>query len=262
MIGLFDSGSGGLSVARAIRSRLPRADLLYLADSAYCPYGPRSREAIQARSLYCAETLIAAGADMIVVACNTATAAAVDLLRERFSVPIIGMEPGVKPAVAASRRRSIAVLATSGTLASERFDALIKRHAADVRVATIAAPEFVTLVERGEFASAETERIVAQYMTEIGDADVIVLGCTHFPLLQPVIAAQAGDGIQIIDVNPAVAERTATVAGEIGSAEGGGRLQIMTTGSADQITTAAAHIWGEPVTAVEIAADPVRTAAG
>jgi glutamate racemase len=255
MIGLFDSGLGGLSVARAIRSRLPQADLLYLADSAYCPYGPRSRAEIQRRSIYCAETLIAAGAQMIVVACNTATAAAVDVLRERFSVPIIGMEPGVKPAVAASRQRRIAVLATSGTLASERFAALLTRHAADVSVTTIAAPEFVTLVERGEFASAETERVVARYVAEIGDADVIVLGCTHFPLLQPVSAAQAGHGVPIIDVNPAVAERTALFAAQIGCEVGGGQLHVLTTGSAAQINAAAAHIWGGAVTAVEIAAD-------
>ncbi|MEI8167814.1 MAG: aspartate/glutamate racemase family protein, partial [Chloroflexales bacterium] len=148
-IGLFDSGLGGLSVARAVRAALPTHDLIYLADTAYCPYGPLPVAQVRTRALACARWLVGRGARVVVVACNTATSAAVELLRTSLAVPVVGMEPGLKPAVAATRTGRVAVLATSGTLTGERFARLVERFGARVEVRTVACPAMVRLVEAG-----------------------------------------------------------------------------------------------------------------
>ncbi|OAN44977.1 glutamate racemase [Chloroflexus islandicus] len=254
MIGIFDSGLGGLTVTRAIHDRMPHADLIYLADSAYCPYGPRPVEEIRARALACGRWLVDQGARIVVVACNTATAAAIELLRRELPVPVVGMEPGVKPAVAATRRGKVAVMATSGTLASDRFRALVNAYAADVEVYALACPDLVEQVEAGAISDEQTRMLIAGHLAAAPDADVIVLGCTHFPPLTPLISACAGPAVTIIDTGPAVAAQTARVAERIGLPDGSGALRCYTTGDPQAIAPALANVWGEalPLIGVEI----------
>lgn len=244
-IGLFDSGLGGLSVARALRALLPRHDLIYLADTAHCPYGPLPVECVRERSLACARWLIAQGARVVVVACNTATSAAVEALRAALPTPIVGMEPGVKPGVAATRSGRVAVLATSGTLRGDRFARLVERFAGGVEVRTVACPGMVELVEAGELAGPRAEAIVTGYVAPLVDdgVDTLVLGCTHFPFLRPLIAA-AAPGATIIDTGPAVAAQAARMADAVGLAPGAGGLRCATTGDPAAVTPALARVWG------------------
>jgi glutamate racemase len=245
MIGLFDSGLGGLSVARAVRAALPLHDLLYLADTAYCPYGPLPRSQVQARARACAGWLVAQGARMVVVACNTASAAAAELLRAELPVPVVAMEPGVKPAVAATRSGRVAVLATSGTLNGERFAGLVERFAGGVEVRTVACPALVDLVEAGDLVGPRAAAVVAAYVTPLAAADVdtLVLGCTHFPPLRELIAA-AAPAATIIDTGPAVAAQTARVALAGGLRPGSGELHCATTGDPAMVAPALARVWG------------------
>lgn len=249
MIGVFDSGLGGLSVLRAVRSVLPTHDLLYLADSAYCPYGPRPVAEVQQRALACAGWLVANGAALVVVACNTATSAAIDLLRSRLVVPVIGMEPGIKPAIEATRSGQIAVLATSGTLGGERFGRLVERYASGTTVTTLACPDLVAQVEAGELQSARTRSLVAGYLAPLRaqDVDTIVLGCTHFPFLRPLIAELGGAATVVIDTGPAVARQVARVVIARGIGSGSAGLGCATSGRTADVGPALARVWGEPL---------------
>jgi glutamate racemase len=178
-IGVFDSGVGGLSVLRHVRAQLPNVPLLYIADSGHVPYGNKTPDYIRDRSLALTQFLLRHGAAAVVVACNTATAAAAAMLRERFDIPIVAMEPAVKPAVSATRSRVVGVLATVGTLESARFAALLEQYAGDVEIVTQACPGLVERVEAGELASAATRELVARYTAPLlaRGADTIVLGC-------------------------------------------------------------------------------------
>lgn len=209
-MGIFDSGVGGLSVARELRDLLPRERLLYIADSKYVPYGNKSPEFIVERSRSLGRHLLARGAKALVIACNTATAAAAPALRAEWPhIPIIGMEPAVKPAVAASRRGVVGVLATVGTLQSARFAALLDDFAKDVRVVVQSAPGLAEAVESGALSSPETRQLVIRYVQPLleAGADAIVLGCTHYPFLKPLIAEIAGNGVTLIDTGAAVARQ-------------------------------------------------------
>ena len=209
-MGIFDSGVGGLSVARELRDLLPRERLLYIADSKYVPYGNKPPEFIIERSRCLGRHLLARGAKALVIACNTATAAAAPALRAEWpQIPIIGMEPAVKPAVAASRRGVVGVLATVGTLQSARFAALLDDFAKDVQVVVQWAPGLAEAVESGALSSSETRQLVIRYVQPLLEAgvDAIVLGCTHYPFLKPLIAEIAGNGVTLIDTGAAVARQ-------------------------------------------------------
>jgi glutamate racemase len=208
-IGVFDSGVGGVSVLKHVRALLPHEDLFYCADSNNAPYGSKSPEFIRERSLFLTSFLLSQGAKAIVVACNTATAGAIEQLRESFSVPIIGMEPAVKPAAAATRTGVVGVLATSGTLKSAQFAALLESYGKNVRVVTQACHGLVECVERGELDAESTSALIAQYIRPLleAGADTIVLGCTHYPFVRPLIEAQLGSGITLIDTGAAVARQ-------------------------------------------------------
>lgn len=208
-IGIFDSGVGGLSVLHHIREELPQEDLLYVADSAYAPYGGKTPEHIQARSLVLARFLSEQGAKALVIACNTATAAAAALLRENFDMPIVGMEPAVKPAVATTRSGVVGVLATSGTLQSARFAALLESYGQGMRVVTQAAHGLVECVERGEIEAPATRELLWKYIEPLLEegADTLVLGCTHYPFLRRPIESLVGDQVAIIDTGSAVARQ-------------------------------------------------------
>ena len=212
MIGLFDSGVGGLSVFREIRKVLPDERYVYFSDNAHCPYGEKTREYIIDRARAITETLLSKGADVIVVACNTATAAAIADLRERYDVPFIGMEPAVKPAASCTKTGVVGVLATAGTLKADKYLTTRGKYAEEVTFVEHVGEGFVELVENGNTSGAEAERVVGKSLIPLleAGADTIVLGCTHYPFLSDIILKVASDHfpaqvISMIDPAPAVA---------------------------------------------------------
>ncbi|MBI4740094.1 MAG: glutamate racemase [Betaproteobacteria bacterium] len=239
MIGIFDSGIGGLSVLAAIARALPQADLIYLADTAHLPYGDKDDAFIRQRVLDIGRHLVDLGCTLVVVACNTATAAAVATFRDAFpDTPVVGVEPGVKPAAAASQSGRIAVLATASTARSERLARLIHRHAGKVRVDVEACPGWATRVEALHLDdpgfAAEARRHLAPLLAS--GADRIVLGCTHYafliPMLEPIVAGRA----QLVDVADAVARQCVRLAGA--TATGDGRLTLLATAHPERLQAA------------------------
>ena len=221
MIGIFDSGVGGLSVFREIRKILPEEKYAYFSDNAHCPYGEKSKEYIINRARFITEFLIEQGADVIVVACNTATAAAIKTLREEYDIPFIGMEPAVKPAAAATRTGVVGVLATAGTLKADKYKDTRVKYADDVQVVEHIGQGFVELVESGQTTGRKAESIVGESIEPLLDAgaDTIVLGCTHYPFLSETISKVASElipdrQINIIDPAPAVARHLHDVMNE------------------------------------------------
>jgi glutamate racemase len=216
-IGLFDSGIGGMTVLREVRRLLPAEDLIYLADQARCPYGSRSPDELRAIAAACAAWLIARGAKLVVVACNTASAAALADLRCRFpETPFVGMVPPVKPAASRTRSGVVGVLATPATLAGDLLRDVISRWAEGVRVIEQACPGLVEQIEKGALDTPETRALLRSYVTPLleAGADTIVLGCTHYPLLLPQLRAIAGDDTLILDAAPAVAQRVVQIVKE------------------------------------------------
>lgn len=209
-IGIFDSGLGGLSVFKAMQQHLPTANLYYVADSGFAPYGPRSADYVRARCRHIAAFLMQHRIDALVIACNTATAAAAELLRAELALPVIAMEPGLKPAIEASDNGIIGVLATQGTLASQQFARLRERFGATAQILDIACSGWVGRVEAGLENSPETYRLVATTLAPAlaAGVDTLVLGCTHFPFLRAAIAAACGEEVQLIETAQAVALQT------------------------------------------------------
>lgn len=252
-IGVFDSGVGGLSVLHHIRQTLPHERLIYVADSAHVPYGDKTPAYIEQRSLILTRFLIEQGADAIVIACNTATAAAAASLRSRFSIPIVGMEPAVKPAVAATRSGVVGVLATIGTLESARFAALLERYAGEVEIVTQGCPGLVEQVELGELNSPRTRALIERYTAPLlaRGADTIILGCTHYPFLAPLIREVVGAHIALVDTGEAVARHLQQrirneLPGRIAGAEA--TAQFFSSGDAGQSSRIMSILWGEAVT--------------
>ncbi len=213
-IGVFDSGVGGFTVLRELRTLLPTAPLRYLADTAYAPYGGRSAEDIRARSFAITEHLIDRGAGMIVVACNTATAHAIEALRARWpALPFVGTEPGIKPAVAATRNGRIGLLATPATAASARLRALIERHLGEREVVVQGCPGVVDRIEAGDLGSAELQALVDGYCAPLRTAgvDTVLLGCTHYPFIEPLWRAALGPDVELLRIETAVARRAASL---------------------------------------------------
>lgn len=208
-IGVFDSGVGGLSVLREIRQELPHEDLLYVADSGHAPYGDKPMEVIEARAVEITEFLLGHGAKAVVVACNTATGAAGRLLRSRYPVPIIAMEPAVKPAVAQTRSGVIGVLATRRTLESHNFSVLMERVGTGAEVLLQPCPGLVERVEAGDLDGDYTRALLADYVQPLLErgADTLVLGCTHYPHLIPLLGQIAGPGVAVMDSGAAVARQ-------------------------------------------------------
>lgn len=211
-VGVMDSGVGGLSVLHHIRQALPAENLLYVADSAYAPYGVKPPEQIIARTQRISEFLLNQGAKALVVACNTATAAAVAVLRQELDIPILGMEPAVKPAVAATQSGVVGVLATVGTLKSAQFAALLESYGQGVKVVTRAGVGLVERVEQGDLNSDATRGLLASYIQPMlaEGADTLVLGCTHYPFLRPAIESLIEGRMAIIDTGAAVARHLAS----------------------------------------------------
>ncbi|CAN7286659.1 glutamate racemase [Trinickia sp. LjRoot230] len=208
-VGIFDSGLGGLSVLRAVRAQLPNEALLYAADSAHAPYGPRDNAFIIERTLTVGEWLVSEGVKVLVVACNTATAGSIAVLRDQLPIPVIGVEPGIKPAALQSKTRVAGVLATQATLGSERFRQLLARHAADCQFICQPGHGLVDAIERCDIDSPEVIALLTRYiepMLEAG-ADTLVLGCTHYPFLDAAIRRIAGDRLALVDTSVAIARQ-------------------------------------------------------
>ena len=251
-IGVFDSGVGGLSILRAIRSELPAEDVLYIADSGHAPYGERQAAFIEERAVAIFEFLLGHDVKAAVVACNTATAAAVATLRARYSVPIVAMEPAVKPAVTATKTGVVGVLATTRTLSSARFLKLIDEHGAGVQVLIQPCPGLVEQVERGELDSAPTRALVAQHVAPLlaRGADTLVLGCTHYPFLRSLIQEAAGPDVALIDPAVAVARevrRRLTRAGLL-AATREGTERFWSSGNLDEATRVMRKLWDPHIT--------------
>lgn len=247
-IGVFDSGVGGLSVLREIRRELPHEDLLYVADSGHAPYGDKPPAAIAARALVITEFLLAQGAKTVVVACNTATGAAARLLRSRYPIPIVAMEPAVKPAIARTRSGVVGVLATRQTLASPTFAALLERLDRTTLILPQPCPGLVEQVELGDLDGAATRALLSALLAPLlaRGADTLVLGCTHYPHLTPLIEALAGPQVAVLDSGAAVARqvrRRLTAAGLLAAPERLGRERFWTSGEPHTTAPLLARLW-------------------
>lgn len=245
-IGVFDSGVGGLTVWQQIAALLPNESTLYVADSINCPYGPKSAREIEALATGITEFLLAEGAKAIVVACNTASAAALSALRGKFDVPFIGMEPAIKPAARATRTGHVGVLATTGTLRGELFHHTRETYANHVTVHTQVAHGLVDAVERGALSGAETGALLAEYLSPLVAArvDQIVLGCTHYPFLMPQMRRFLGEGITLIDPAEAVARQVRRVLDARSARANGASVthRFFSTGNTVPMQTLLAHI--------------------
>ena len=228
-IGIFDSGSGGLSVYREIVKRLPEEQYVYFSDNKYCPYGEKTVAEIQDRACFITDVLLGLGADIIVVACNTATAAAIAMLRNTYpDIPFVGMEPAVKPAALGTETGVIGVLATAGTLKGSKYLNTKGLFEDDVHIVEHVGEGFVELVENGILDGPEAYATVKASLQPLLDAgaDRIVLGCTHYPFLRPIIEALVPPGVQIIDPAPAVAQQTVRMLDKYGIPTGEGPFGI------------------------------------
>ena len=250
-LAIFDSGVGGLSVAREIRRALPAEDLLYVADTAYCPYGDRPDREVRKRALAVGRHLAGAGAKLIVVACNTATGAALEVLRAAVPIPVVGLEPAVKIAARVTRSKRIAVMATTSTIRSARLARLIHAHADGIQVLSQACPGLADLVEQGHLEDAALQARLEELALPMREAgvDAVVLGCTHYAFVAPALARVLGPGVELVDSAEAIARRTQHILREAGHAapSGSGSIRVLTTGEADKVRPAVERLWGGPV---------------
>ncbi len=219
-IGIFDSGVGGLSVLREIRAALPAESIHYVADSANAPWGDKPTEYVRTRGLEIADFLMRQGVKAIVIGSNTGTAGSADALRAKLSIPVVAMEPGIKPAAALTQSGVVGAIVTAAMSSSDRMASLLDRFGRDVRVLSVPAPGLVEHVEAADLDSPELRRLLESYVRPLLDAgaDTIVLGSTHYVFLRPLIAAIAGDGVSIVDTGSAVARQLAHVLAEAGLA--------------------------------------------
>lgn len=222
-IGIFDSGVGGLSVARSIRAALPFEDLLYIADSANAPYGDKSPEFVEQRALEIANFLITKGAKALVVACNTATVSTAKVIRERFTVPIIGVEPGVKPAIALTKTGVIGVLATEQTVRSASFIQLAERFSGEAEIIRQGCPGLVELIEQAKLDSFETKFLLHKLVIPLLNkgADTLVMGCTHYAFIVPLLREIVGNAINIVTTHEAVASQVVRRLNDAGASRNG-----------------------------------------
>ena len=251
-IGVMDSGVGGISVLKHIHALLPHENLMYVADSKYAPYGNKTAEEITARCFELADYLIAKNVKALVVACNTATAAAINAMREKYSLPIIGMEPAVKPAAEASKNGVIGVLATVGTLKSAQFAALLESYGRNVKVVTQACLGLVECIERGELDTPETKALIRQYTSPLlaEGADTIVLGCTHYPFVKDAIREILGDKVTLIDTGAAVAKQLKRQLAEkdlLSTGKQKAEVHFWTNSEAENASQVTEKLWGNHV---------------
>jgi glutamate racemase len=252
-IGVFDSGVGGLSVLRAIRAALPHEHLVYVADSGHAPYGDQSEAHITQRTLTVGNWLAEQGVKGITIACNTATVVAAKTLREQTHLPVVAIEPAIKPAVALTRSGVVGVLATRQTVQSAAVARLVELYGADKRILLQGCPGLVEQVERADLHSLETEGLLRQLITPLLEqgADTLVLGCTHYPFLRDTIQRVAGDGVTLLDPAEAVARELARRLannGGLTTQAAPGSVQFFTSGDVAQAQAVMSHLWDAPLT--------------
>jgi glutamate racemase len=252
-IGVFDSGVGGLSIVRELRQEMPSEPIIFVADQAHVPYGPRPMEEIRLLSYGITRFLRAQGADLIVVACNTASAAALKPLRGEFSgVPFVGMEPAVKPAAESTRSGVVGVLATPATFQGELFASVVERFGQGVRLVNQTVPGLVEQIEAGQLDAPETEDMIRRALKPIleAGADTIVLACTHYPFVIPVIQRLAGAGVAVIDPAPAIARQAARLRSQVHAASHAA-LTLVSTGDPQSLLAASRRLIDEGETALQ-----------
>jgi len=259
-VGIFDSGIGGLSVLRYFEQLAPREHVIYFADTAFFPYGPRPAAEVRKRSFAVASRLLAADAKLIVVACNTASGAAIADLREAFPVPFVGMVPGVKPAAAVSKSGRVVILATAGTFDGELYGRVAEEFGGGTHIATIAGDGLADLVERGQAGTQAARAAVRQALEpEIrAGADTIVLGCTHYHFLANDIRAEF-PGVSIVDTSEAVARRAHDLLHDAGleaPPEQDGTLSLIVSGDRQLFDAAMVLAGFAPARATAFAANP------
>jgi glutamate racemase len=252
-IGVFDSGVGGLSVLRAIRAALPHEHLVYVADSGHAPYGDQSEAHITQRTLTVGNWLAEHGVKAITIACNTATVVAAKTLREQTHLPVVAIEPAIKPAVALTRSGVVGVLATRQTVQSASVARLVDLYGADKRILLQGCPGLVEQVERADLHSVETEALLRQFIAPLMEhgADTLVLGCTHYPFLRDTIQRVAGEGVTLLDPAEAVARELARRLADNGSLTAQterGSVQFFTSGDVAQAQAVMSHLWDAPLT--------------
>lgn len=234
-IGVFDSGVGGLSILRSLRQRLPDAAMLYVGDVAWAPYGDRSAEEVVGRSIRVVACLVAQGATLVIVACNTATVLAIETLRARWPATVfVGVEPGVKPAAMKSPTRRLAVMATSATASSERLRHLIARYAEGAHVHVQPCPGLADAIERGALSGPSLLQVLEPYAQAIvaQEVDTVVLGCTHYAFVEETIRALLVPGTVLVDTASAVAERAASLWERTPALFGAGpTVRVLSTGA-------------------------------
>jgi glutamate racemase len=256
-LGVFDSGIGGLTVARALFERLPRESVIYYGDTARVPYGPKSPETVRRYSAEILAYLLQRGVKAVVVACNTSTAHALDSLRARAPVPVVGViEPGARAAIAATKSGAIGVIGTAGTIASGAYERAIKALRPDARVHAQPCPLLVPLVEEGWFDHPAAELIAREYLEPLRKAgvDVLVLGCTHYPLLKPLLARVMGSGVTLVDSAEETAKAVASELEARGLLASGGSHEHRFVVSDDEphFRKVGARFLGEKLTQVEV----------
>lgn len=257
-IGVFDSGVGGLSVLRAIRVALPHHPLLYVADTAHAPYGDRSAAFIESRASHIARFLAGLGAQALVVACNTASVHACKSLRAQYSIPVVAIEPAIKPATAMTKAGVIGVLATRQTLASANVAHLCATYGSQCRIVLQACPGLADQVDRGELGGPATRALLQRYLAPLqaAGADVIVLGCTHYPFVIPLIQAIVGPEVTLLDPAASVARellRRLNLPPQSQSVQAGGALnneRFFVTGALAQVQPVLSALWGGAVSVV------------
>lgn len=247
-IGVFDSGIGGLTVLRHIRELMPHESINYVADRGFIPYGNKTDAFIYSRVHSITDFLIKNSAKAVVVACNTATAAAIHQLRKTFDIPIIGMEPGVKPAIQVSRNGNIGVLATAGTLGSLKFRDLIERHANGAELFIKPCHGWVEHIEAGDLSESETMRMIETTLSPLLQkrVDTLVLGCTHYPFLTPQIKKLAGEEVGIVDTGYAVATHLKRRLEEndlLSASSSAGTERFWSSGPLDEMHELLARLW-------------------
>jgi glutamate racemase len=249
-IGVFDSGVGGLSVLRALRAQLPHEDFIFLADQGHIPYGPRPLAEVRRFSESIVRFLLVEGCKMIVVACNTASAAALAHLRETFpGLPFVGMEPAVKPAAETTQTGVVGVIATRATFQGELYASVVERFAGDVRVLQSTCPGLVEEIEAGNLESPEARRILESALLPMvaEGIDAVVLGCTHYPFVEGLVRQIAGEGVRIVEPSEAIARRAEWLLGAHGLATSrleAGRTRGMTTGQPEMLARQAERLIG------------------
>ena len=251
-VGVFDSGVGGLSVLRAIRAALPHEDLVYVADSGHAPYGDKSEAHITQRTLAVGQWLADGGVKALTVACNTATVVAVRQLRAHIHLPVIAIEPAIKPAMVTTHTGIVGVLATRQTVQSESVARLCQAFGAGKRILLQACPGWMELVEQADLHSQYAESLVREFVQPLIDegADTLVLGCTHYPFLRDTLQRIVGPDVRLIDPADAVASELARRLGDACRPAGTalGTTRFFTTGDVAQVQRVVSHLWGEGAT--------------